>query len=210
MAQLKRLLALLIFVWPGYVGAQFHIQLLDQNHEPVSGAIISVPGVAKAGGADQVAVMDQIDRQFVPHVLVVQQGQHVSFPNNDNIRHHVYSFSEPKPFEIKLYRGTPTHPDLFDKPGVVILGCNIHDHMVGYIYVTGEEKSAVTDKNGIAVFDTDLPETVRVWHARLSKSADQIMSMPLESQRDDGMWQLTADLFPPVVKEPRKFKARFE
>ena len=82
-----------------------------------------------------VEVVDQIDKEFVPYVKPVRVGSYVQFPNKDNIRHHVYSFSPPKKFELPLYSGTPTEPLLFDKVGVVKLGCNIHDWMLGYVYV---------------------------------------------------------------------------
>ena len=81
-------------------------------------------------------VVDQIDKEFVPYVKPVRTGSFVQFPNKDHIRHHVYSFSAPSKFELPLYMGTPAQPVLFDKPGVVKLGCNIHDWMIGYVYVT--------------------------------------------------------------------------
>jgi plastocyanin len=79
--------------------------------------------------------MAQQKKQFVPEVLVVPVGSEVRFPNHDTVRHHVYSFSPAKKFELKLYTGTPANPVLFDRPGVVVLGCNIHDQMVGWILV---------------------------------------------------------------------------
>lgn len=202
--------ALVTVAWPNIVYAQFEIQLLDQENKPISQAVVSIPSETATNPSAEVAVMDQINKQFVPHVLTVNQGQFVSFPNSDNIRHHVYSFSDPKPFEIKLYRGTPTSPDLFDKPGIVILGCNIHDHMVGYIYVSDNELTAITDENGMVVFDAPAPDNVKIWHSRLSKSADKIISKSLEKKNDMGAWQVTADLQPLIVKQPRKFKARFK
>ena len=81
------------------------------------------------------AVMDQKNRMFIPHVLAVQTGTAVRFPNSDDIRHHVYSFSPAKPFQLPLYKGTPANPVVFDAPGVVTLGCNIHDQMSAFIVV---------------------------------------------------------------------------
>ena len=196
-------------ILPNIVCAQVKIQLLDQDKKPVSKAVISIPSENVSNNVAEIAIMDQVNRQFSPHVLVVTQGQSILFPNSDDIRHHVYSFSEPKPFEIKLYRGTPTAPDLFDKPGIVILGCNVHDHMVGYIYVADNKMAGVTDEKGMAVFEIKAPEEVKIWHSRLSESADESISMPLIKQNDEGVWQLTINLRPLVVKAPRKFKARF-
>ena len=210
MTKIKLFFALFAVVWPSMACAQFTLQLLDQDNNPVSQAVISIPSEAISNPTVQEATMDQINRQFVPHVLTINRGQFVSFPNSDNIRHHVYSFSDPKSFEIKLYRGTPTSPDLFDKPGIVILGCNIHDHMVGYIYVADNEMTAITDENGMVVLDAQAPDEVKIWHSRLSKSADKIISKPLEKKNDKGVWQITTHLQPLVIKQPRKFKARFK
>jgi plastocyanin len=81
------------------------------------------------------AVIEQRGTEFAPWVTVVQTGTAVDFPNNDTVRHHVYSFSQPKRFEIKLYAGKPGQPITFDKPGEVIIGCNIHDWMEAYVLV---------------------------------------------------------------------------
>ena len=81
------------------------------------------------------AKMDQKNRMFIPHVLPVQTGTAVNFPNSDDIRHHVYSFSSAKSFQLPLYKGTPANPVIFDKAGVVTLGCNIHDQMSAFIVV---------------------------------------------------------------------------
>jgi len=112
------------------------------------------------------AAIEQVNRQFVPLVTVVQTGTPVRFPNRDDVRHHVYSFSPAKPFEIKLYVGTPAEPVLFDKPGEVVLGCNIHDHMRAFVYVADTPFFAKTDAEGKAILDA-LPAgefNVQVWH----------------------------------------------
>lgn len=110
--------------------------------------------------------MSQQDRTFIPFVLTVPKGTPVNFPNLDRTRHHVYSFSEPKPFELKLYVGTPQEPVLFDKPGVVALGCNIHDYMQAFIYVSDSPHARVTDADGQVSFG-GLPAgnyRLRIWH----------------------------------------------
>ena len=100
--------------------------------------------------------IDQVDKTFVPLVSVAQTGTRVSFPNKDNIRHHVYSFSSAKKFEIKLYADTPSQPVLFDKPGVVVMGCNIHDNMVAHLLLVDTPFYAKSDRQGNARID-DLP-----------------------------------------------------
>jgi len=114
------------------------------------------------------AKIDQVDKEYVEHVTPVRVGTPVHFPNHDKIRHHVYSFSPAKTFEIPLYLGTPREPTLFDKPGAVSLGCNIHDWMTAYVYVVESPYFSQTGENGETALD--LPPGkyyVRVWHPRL-------------------------------------------
>jgi plastocyanin len=99
------------------------------------------------------AVIDQIRKEFVPRVNVIQTGAAVSFPNKDNIRHNVYSFSPAKTFELKLYHGTPSQPVVFDRAGIVTLGCNIHDKMIAYVLVVDTPYFAKTDAGGHARLD---------------------------------------------------------
>jgi plastocyanin len=69
--------------------------------------------------------MDQIHKEFIPYLLPVAVGTEVRFPNHDQIHHHVYSFSRTKVFELPLYKGEDAPPVLFDKAGVVKIGCNL-------------------------------------------------------------------------------------
>jgi plastocyanin len=112
----------------------------------------------------------QDGRQFLPAVMVVPTGTEVLFPNRDKVRHHVYSFSPAKKFELKLYSGTPSNPVHFDQSGVVVLGCNIHDRMVGWVVVVDTPYFAQSDAvAGKARIDGVPPGryTLRTWHARL-------------------------------------------
>tara|TARA_R100001369_G_scaffold30455_5_gene54109 strand:+ start:9942 stop:10616 length:675 start_codon:yes stop_codon:yes gene_type:complete len=129
--------------------------------------------------------MSQQDRTFIPFVLTVPKGTRVNFPNLDRTRHHVYSFSEPKPFELKLYVGTPQEPVLFDKPGIVALGCNIHDYMQAFIYVSDSSHARVTDSEGQASF-TGLPAgnyRLRVWHPwQNGELLETALTLPAENR----------------------------
>jgi plastocyanin len=142
---------------------------------PAHGAVVAAHGATgdAVRHAAPKASMDQHDLQFVPHLLVVQTGTEVAFPNGDVVSHHVYSFSETKPFELPLYKGDEAPPQLFDRPGVVVLGCNIHDGMLGYIVVVDTPHFAKTNEQGVALID-DVPSgdyVIAAWTPRV-RSAD--------------------------------------
>ncbi len=96
------------------------------------------------------AIIDQVSKRFVPRVSVVRTGTSIIFPNSDRIRHQVYSFSPAKTFTLKLYAGSPNTPVIFDHPGLVVLGCNIHDNMVAYVGVVDSPYYAKTTDAGTA------------------------------------------------------------
>ncbi|WP_425224953.1 methylamine utilization protein [Pseudomonas sp.] len=149
------------------VAAPLKAQLVDAQGKPLAGAVLSLQGQG-SGNATPTADMDQVKQEFVPHVLAVHTGTNIRFPNSDNIRHQVYSFSAPKRFELRLYEGTPAKPLLFDKPGVVVLGCNIHDWMLGYIYVTDDPWFAVSGADGSLSLDVPPGHyQVTLWHPQL-------------------------------------------
>ncbi|HEY6618200.1 MAG TPA: methylamine utilization protein [Steroidobacteraceae bacterium] len=114
-------------------------------------------------------VIDQVNKRFVPRVTILRTGTAVTFPNSDNIRHQVYSFSPAKSFDLKLYAGSPKEEVIFDKPGLVILGCNIHDTMVGFVAVVDSPYFGKVPSSGEVALD--LPPghyALRVWHTNLA------------------------------------------
>ena len=134
--------------------------------QPVAGAVVSLHSASARADVRPVAArMDQRGSQFDPRVLVVQAGSAVAFPNSDNIRHHVYSFSAAKRFELPLYSGQPARPVVFDTPGVVTLGCNIHDWMVGHIMVLDTPYTGRTDASGrVELAAPAGAYSLQVWH----------------------------------------------
>ena len=150
----------------------FSAKIQDSKGKPVEDAVVALlpesPEIFSKNHEEKTAIMDQVDKQFTPHVLAVRAGTTVSFPNSDNIRHHVYSFSEVKIFEHKLYSKDEKKTVLFDKPGIVVLGCNIHDSMVGYIYVADTPFFSVSDARGNTAINM-LPRgdyKLHIWHPR--------------------------------------------
>jgi plastocyanin len=163
------------FVAPVAVAASIEAQVQDAAGKPVADAVVYAtpaggPQEARAAKAVDVA---QADREFVPYVSVIQTGTSVAFPNRDPMQHHVYSFSPAKSFEIKLYTGRSPGEVRFDKPGIVTLGCNIHDWMIAYILVVSTPYFARTDELGRAQL-RDLPAgayELRAWHPGQRKAA---------------------------------------
>lgn len=159
---------------------QMQIKVLVTSSEnlPLASMIVEVETTQtnkQSAARKSVAVMDQIDQQFFPHILVVEKGQAVSFPNSDDIKHHVYSFSPTKTFEQQLYKGKSADPILFEQPGIVELGCNIHDWMQGFIYVAKGEQYAITDQDGVANINIDGELTrIHVWHPLMQEETKRL------------------------------------
>ena len=163
--------------------ATLSLDLRDGSDRPLAAAVVFLESASARAELRPLAQaeMGQVSKQFVPPVLVVPTGTSVGFPNRDTVRHHVYSFSPAKKFELKLYIGTPANPVLFDRAGVVVLGCNIHDQMVGWIVVVDTPYYAQTDANGRARIDAP-PGSYRLrsWHPGLPVGAaaqDQALTL---------------------------------
>jgi plastocyanin len=150
--------------------ATFTASFVDAQGKPVTDAVLTLKSPAGKPVTATKADMDQRNQEFAPHVLAVHTGTEISFPNSDNIRHQVYSFSPAKHFELRLYGGTPSEPVLFDKPGVVVLGCNVHDWMLGYVYVTDDNWFGVSNDKGLLTLE-GLPAghyVATMWHPQVA------------------------------------------
>lgn len=151
--------------------ADLTVEVLDSSGSPVENSVVYVEADIKTSQSKSTAIIEQRGKQFNPLVSVVQTGTDVTFPNFDSVRHHVYSFSPAKTFELKLYSGVPANPVKFDKPGTIVLGCNIHDYMVAFIKVVDTPYFSKTNKTGKAVL-RDLPAgnyTLKAWHYAQAK-----------------------------------------
>jgi plastocyanin len=145
----------------------------DPQDKPVADAVAwlkSAGPVLKLVPPVEPVVIEQKDEEFHPYVTPVVAGTAVHFPNRDSVQHHVYSVSKAKRFEIPLYKGEAQNTVIFDQPGVVTLGCNIHDWMVAYVVVLESPYFARSDESGSAVI-AGLPPgryTLELWHPRLA------------------------------------------
>src|SRR3954464_902084 len=160
------------------LAADLDVRVQDRNGQSLSQVVVlieSARGEPAKPLAPAPAVVDQLHQQFVPGVIAVRTGTAISFPNSDSVSHQVYSFSPAKRFELGLYRGVPRDPVVFDKPGIVVLGCNIHDNMIGYVYVTDAPYFGTTDETGhFRVAIAPGQYRVHVWSPRFSKSDNAV------------------------------------
>jgi plastocyanin len=167
------------------------VSFVDETGTGVAGAVVTLrplaPPKASAPSPARSAVMDQVDLRFSPAVLVVPVGTPVSFPNSDLVSHQVYSFSAAKKFQLPLYRGTPYPPVVFDAPGIVTLGCNIHDDMVAHIFVTDAPYYGLTRDDGRLSLPKPAPGEyeVSVWHPRL-RPAGATLTQRVQVDPGDG------------------------
>jgi plastocyanin len=180
------------------------VQVADTAGKPLLDAVVyaellgggAVPQTLKPGEIEQRGL------KFLPLVTVVQTGSRIAFPNNDRVKHHIYSFSTPKKFDQKLYSGAAAATQVFDKPGTVVLGCNIHDRMLAYVKVVDTPFYGKTDAAGTVTLD--LPPgakmTLKAWYfnAKSDASAEQ----PLAVAAGAAPVSFKLAVKPPVAEQP--------
>jgi plastocyanin len=154
------------------VAAPLAVRVVDTSGHPVRDAVVTFYPARPAAHAPRPGgrfVVAQKNLQFHPFLTIIPVGADVSFPNFDPTKHHVYSFSAAKKFELKLFAKDQSRTVHFDKPGVVALGCNIHDQMSAFIVVTDSAWTARTNAQGMALFGDapGAPGRLTVWHPYL-------------------------------------------
>lgn len=190
-----------------FASAQTTIKVVDQLNQPLEDAVVSFvfKGAPPATFVNSTPyIMDQVNKAFLPHVLVVPKGAQVSFPNSDDIRHHVYSFSEAKTFELRLYHGQPKAPLDFSESGIVVLGCNIHDSMVGYIYVYDDKPAMKSSALGLVTmpYAKEQLEAITIWHARAKIGVDRLRTIKINDLKFvDGNSEVTLEVNPPEKRD---------
>lgn len=153
------------------------VRVLDRAGQPLAQAVVTLESRAARAAVRPVRglEMEQIDRAFVPAVMVVPLGSELRFPNRDAVRHHVYSISPAKTFDLKLFVGNEANPVLFDRAGVAVVGCNIHDDMIGWVVVVPTPWYAVTGIDGRAQLDAPADGyQLQVWHHDLPVGAPAV------------------------------------
>lgn len=184
---LKLLLLVAVIVsWRSQAAIEVFVTTADG--QPLPNAVVTLhgQGLTPPAPLDLQKIVQQ-NKTFLPDVLLIPVGTEVSFPNEDTVRHHVYSFSAVKTFEIKLYVGTPAAPVKFEQPGIAVLGCNIHDEMIAWVVVVDTPFYAKTNQQGLVNF-ADVPQgeyRLQIWHkAMMTEQAmqQQLINVSSESK----------------------------
>lgn len=175
--------------------AQVLVSIVDAEQQALPGVIIWLdadagndPHTLPETEAPLELAVDQRDKRFTPYISLVRPGATVSFPNSDDIRHHVYSFSEGNAFERRLYRANDAEPVQFSTAGIVALGCNIHDNMQAYVVVS-EQAAVTTDAEGRATLPAGT-HSIRIWHPMLPGDEQSVVLASLPPPAG-GVYRLT-------------------
>ena len=204
-----RALAGLAALWcalavPGTAGAAtLVITVQTSDGRSLQGAVVTAHALDGTARKPQPikAVMDQVNRAFAPDLLVIPVGSTVTFPNSDSVSHQIYSFSPAKRFQLPLYRGNPNPPVHFDQAGVVTLGCNIHDEMVGYLVVTDAPYYGRTDTRG--AWSNEVVRgryRITIWHPRMRDEPGDLERELTVGESDHA--ELTLRLAKPLTPAP--------
>ncbi len=194
-------LAILSVVAAGAGASGIAVQVQDMAGKVLPDTVIYVEGENIPAGKPPARVeIEQKGLKFLPLVTVIQTGSKIFFPNKDKVRHHIYSFSAAHKFDQKLYSGEEAAPQLFDKAGTVVLGCNIHDKMLAYVKVVDTPYFAKTDGAGAARIE--LPPgkfTVKAWHFNTAggQTPEQVLEVKPGDALTTGVFKLT--MKPPVT-----------
>jgi plastocyanin len=179
--------------------ATLDVLIIDPEGAPVPDVAVYLSVGGEPQNTPGTAVMDQVDTRFVPHILLIQKGTSVEFPNSDVVAHHVYSFSKPNDFVLPLYKGDTHDPVIFEYDGVVTLGCNIHDHMLGYIVVVDTDVFGMTDKHGKVTLDVSGVAgtySISAWNPRI-RDRDSALTRQLLRTDTSIVFELNKKLTPP-------------
>ncbi|MDO8802642.1 methylamine utilization protein [Phenylobacterium sp.] len=187
---------------PQALAGDLSVVVRNVHGQPVKDAVVTLRPASGAAAAAPIKFtwpysVAQQNISFNPFVLIVPVGSNVTFPNKDNVRHHVYSFSPAKKFELKLYGRDESRSVVFDKAGVVALGCNIHDQMIAYVVVVDTPYAAKTGADGIALI-RNAPggsAAMTVWQPYMKTARNQV-AKTIAVPAAGGRQEVSVDLRP--------------
>lgn len=211
----KKIAYFTLFLLPSSAfSANFSIIIKSASGKAIKDAVITLTPTTKIKlRTGKTYIIDQVNKTYVPHVTIIPVKSNISFPNKDNIHHHVYSFSETRKFELPLYEGTPTEPVTFNKSGIVVLGCNIHDWMRAYIFITDTPYYGLSGESG-SITIKNVPKgkySLRVWHPRIKNYSDKNTISISLIKKQNSPYQQTISLKPAfkIRRAPKAKRRRY-
>ena len=189
------------------VAGTLQVRVVGPDEQPIADVVVFVSqnGLANArAGQPVAAIMDQRDKRFVPHILVVPKGSTVEFPNSDVVAHHVYSFSKPNNFVLPLYKGTTPDPIMLNHDGIVTLGCNIHDGMLAYIVVVDTDVFESTNRDGrvvLTIDDSANSYEINIWSPRIRDAKGRLAKTVANGASGETVFALQKKLRPAQVHQ---------
>lgn len=134
------------------------------------GGVLGVVTLDRVGGKTTARkpkkrIMEQRDRQFAPRLLAIPVGSTVAFPNFDPVYHNVFSVSPARSFDLGIFKNGEAREVVFNKEGLIRLGCNLHSNMMAHVVVVASAHYVVTSPDGEFTF-RNLPPgkyTARAW-----------------------------------------------
>ena len=194
------------------------VRVMDARGAAVADAVVSIAAIdpapqTPASSKPVTRAIDQKDETFIPYVEVFRPGDQVVFRNSDKTRHHVYSFSPTKSFELVLRPGESSPALTLDKAGVIAVGCNIHDHMLTYLYVTDAALAVRSGPDGVARLENIPPGSheVRAWHPQLRPDHDaaDIVKSTLVTAGNSAGLEFSVRLLPDPRRRPDRERATY-
>lgn len=140
--------------------------------------VIWIEGLTGGTPQDNEPMVSQSGVQFLPRVLAVAAGQTISFPNEDDVAHNVFSLSKAKKFKLGIYPKGDSRDVTFEKVGVIDLFCSIHRHMHAVVVVTPSNYFAQS-KLGETFKIADVPPgtyTVKIWNAKHKTTSHEVVT----------------------------------
>ena len=149
--------------------AELNIKIEAFKQRSTDGLVIELIGAGTSAAPVGEFEINQLDKEFIPLLTIAGVGSSLSFNNQDQLKHHIYSVSKANPFDLPLHNGRSTKIIQLNQPGIIKLGCNIHDWMLAYVYVAQSDRVKIMDKRSIVSF-SDLPAgeyQIKIWSPRL-------------------------------------------
>jgi plastocyanin len=148
-------------------------------------------------------IVEQRNREFLPHVMAVSVGSTVSFPNFDTVFHNVFSTSPVGAFDLGIYKVGEAREFTFPKEGIVRLGCNLHANMSAFIAVVAAPAYVVTDDTGRFAFRRLAPGKykLKAWSERSKAPVSQ--DIAIKAGRNTVTVDVSGDA--PTGPQPDKF-----